>query len=355
MEHEIHVVCTGDLNDTRVAERLLQKRTMLAQVRGTARGPTVKTPLIHRSWFNLLVAGLVAGFLAWAIVEPYFDDETTDETRQVVQGFLFFSTVGGLAGLLIGTMDGLLARNYRRAARGASFGVLFGFVGGLVSTWASGVAILISASIVRMFGGTWDDPAHSFPAFFAIVVVRGIAWTVAGMAVGLGPGIALKSRELARNGFLGGMIGALIGGVLFDPINYFVSGGTFERGVEISRMVGMTVVAGGAGLMIGFVETVTKRAWLLMVEGPLKGKEFVLYKDITVLGSSPRSEVYLYKDPGIRPTHARIERIRDGYEVIAEDAQTGIMVNGVSLHRKRLSTGDEIQLGKVRFVYSGKQ
>ena len=31
------------------------------------------------------------------------------------------------------------------------------------------------------------------------------------------------------------MIGGAIGGLLFDPINYLLSGGTFETGVEVSR------------------------------------------------------------------------------------------------------------------------
>ena len=101
----------------------------------------------------------------------------------------------------------------------------------------------------------------------------------------------------------------------FDPVNYVVSGGTLESGVAVSRALGFAVVGATTGFMIGLVETLTKDAWLLMTEGHLKGKQFIVYKNPTVIGSSPKCEVYLFKDPSIEPMHAAIHTIRDGYEI----------------------------------------
>ena len=349
----IHI-SRNDIRSKVSYERIEQKKALNNQARLLEKNNQEKASLIHRGWFNLLIAGFVGGLLAWMIVEPIFDDNA-EGAQAIIQGFLFFSSVGGIAGILIGAMEGFLARNYQRALKGAFFGLAIGFGGGLVSTYVSGVATVIAATIgYGMVGDAISDPVHNFSGFFAIIVVRGIGWAIAGMTVGLGPGIALKSKELARNGFLGGMIGAVIGGVLFDPINWIVSGGTLETGVEISRAFGMTLVGAGAGLMIGLVESATKKAWLLMVEGPLKGKEFILYKDLTNIGSSPACEIYLYKDGAVEPYHAKIEKIRDGYELIDNKTRTGISINNTQMPRKSLATGDEIKIGKAKFIFSEK-
>ena len=140
------------------------------------------------------------------------------------------------------------------------------------------------------------------------------------------------------------MIGGAIGGMLFDPINYFVSGGTFDNGVSISRAIGFCVLGASTGLMIGMVETLSKEAWLIMTVGFLKGKQFIIYKNPTVIGSSPKCEIYLFKDPDIEPTHARINKLRDGYEI--EDmnsARSGTWINGIKINRQRLNNGDRFR------------
>lgn len=347
-------ISSHSLESPQVKDRIAQKRALLSQLQGTAvTTGNVKSALVHQSWFNLLIAGFLGAFLAWTLIEPYFDDDLAEGPRAIAQGFLLLSSVGGLAGLFIGTTEGLLARNYSRALKSGLYGLAVGFLGGLISTFVASISMGIILLIGVMFvGEAITDPTRNFWAFFVLIVARGIAWTLAGMTVGLGPGIALKSEQMVLNGFLGGMIGALIGGVLFDPINYLVSGGTFETGVEVSRCIGLSIIGAGAGLMIGLVERVTKRAWLLMIEGPLQGKEFILFKDVTMMGSSPKCEIYLYKDEAVEPCHAKIEKIRDGYEILDNKTAVGLSVNGANLTRKKLMTGDEIKIGKVRFVYS---
>ena len=88
------------------------------------------------------------------------------------------------------------------------------------------------------------DPTHHLSAIMMIMINRSFVWTIIGTTVGLGPGIGLKSKKLTLNGLVGGMIGGALGGLLFDPINYVISGGTFESGVEISRAIGFSVLGG---------------------------------------------------------------------------------------------------------------
>jgi hypothetical protein len=172
------------------------------------------------------------------------------------------------------------------------------------------------------------------------------------MALGLGPGIAVKSKKMVLNGFLGGMLGGLIGGLLFDPVNYLVSGGTLDTGVEVSRAVGSCAVGAGVGVMIGLVEMLTKDAWLLMTAGPLTGKQFIVYNNPTLIGSSPKCEVYLFKDPAIDPFHAAIHKMRDAYEIEDRNSGSGTYVNGERVTRRSLVNGDEIRIGRTVFAYS---
>ncbi len=312
-----------------------------------------KVSLIHRSWFYLMIAGALGAFIAWAVIEPYFDDEMVSVGSGFI-AFLLLLSVGGLTGLMIGCMEGILARNFFRALKAGGVGFLVGFGGGIASAIIAGLLMLFidPLGIAIVGRAAAADPASHLSGFLLLVIRRSLIWAVVCMAVGLGPGIALKAKKLIMNGFLGGLIGGAIGGFLFDPINYIVSGGTFMFGGEISRAVGFCVVGGCAGLMIGLVEMISKEAWLVMTEGPLKGKQFIIYRDPTVIGSSPRSEIYLFKDPLIEPAHAVIHTIRDGYEIEDKDTPDGTWINGQRIKRKRLTTGDEIRIGKTQFTYS---
>jgi hypothetical protein len=312
-----------------------------------------KVSLIHKSWFYLMVAGATGAFIAWAVFEPYFDDNMVSIGHSYI-AMLMLLSLGGLTGLMIGCMEGILARNFRQALKAGGLGFLIGFGGGFASTMVAGLlfTFLDPLGIAIIGREVAENPASYLSGFLFLVIRRSLIWAVVCMAVGLGPGIALKAKKLTMNGFLGGLIGGAIGGFLFDPINYIVSGGTFMFGAEVSRAIGFCVVGGCAGLMIGLVEMISKEAWLVMTEGPLKGKQFIIYRDPTVIGSSPRSEIYLFKDPSIEPVHAVIHTIRDGYEIEDKDTPGGTWINGQRIKRKRLMTGDEIRIGKAQFTYS---
>ncbi len=143
---------------------------------------------------------------------------------------------------------------------------------------------------------------------------------------------------------MGGLLGGLVGGLVFDPINIALA--TPET-AAVSRAVGFTVIGAMVGLFVGFVEQWTKTAWLMMRTGPLAGKQFILYQNPTVLGSSPKADVYLFKDEAIEPRHALIHNRGGRYEI--EDCNTpdGTYVNGIPVQKRLLQSGDQIVLGKT--------
>jgi hypothetical protein len=179
---------------------------------------------------------------------------------------------------------------------------------------------------------------------------RGLAWAMAGMAMGFGQGIALRSRRLLLYGFLGGLIGGLLGGLLFDPIDLLILGRD-KPSSAASRWIGFAVIGATVGLMIGIVERLARDAWLQMTHGPLIGKEFLVFKDVMRLGSSPRSEIYLFNDPAVASQHAVIRATGGIYEIENTCAQTPVCVNGRPVQRARLRHADRIALGRTVFVF----
>ncbi len=271
--------------------------------------------------------------------------------RQTFFAIALFPLVAALVGLMVGGVEGVVCRTFARAAWCGSVGLISGLIGGAISALVGGIIF----AFVGLLGADAADPTQSAGAFVLQMFRRGLAWTVAGMAMGLGQGFALKSNKLKLNGLIGGMVGGLLGGLLFDPINLLIAGKEMLAGAEVSRAIGLTLIGAVVGLMIGFTEMLTRDAWLKALEGPLRGKEFSFNRTPIRLGSSPQNEIYLFKDARIDPLHAEINKLRDTYEIDDRGSTTGTFVNGQRIRRHRLVDGDVIKIGDTEFRYSTRE
>ena len=93
-------------------------------------------------------------------------------------------------------------------------------------------------------------------------------------------------------------------------------------------MISLTVIGLAVGAMIGVVELLARDAWLRMVEGPLAGKEFLLFKDAMKLGSSPKCDIYLFNDPLVADVHATLRSVGDHCELENEHRPNPVLING---------------------------
>lgn len=266
--------------------------------------------------------------------------------QQLLFGFLLFPIIAGMVGLTIGAVEGIVCRTWARAAWSAAIGLAIGLVGGTLSVMAAG---LVYQGLGMLASNS--DPETSAPAFLFQMFRRGLGWTIAGMAMGLGQGFALKSSKLKFNGFVGGMVGGLLGGLLFDPIGLLLISHDVIPSAGISRAVGFTVIGGAVGLMIGLTDLLTRDAWLKVLRGPLQGKEFSFSRTPIRVGSSPKNEIYLFKDFKIDPFHAEIRKLRDTYEIVDGGSSTGTWVDGRRVERARLADGARIKIGDSEFSY----
>jgi hypothetical protein len=273
------------------------------------------------------------------------------ERRSSTASLLFFPVVAGLIGLFIGAVDGLVCRLMRRAVLGGLVGLLVGFVGGFISMFLAGI---VYTPLTKWATDNYTSTGLSTFGFVIQITGRTIAWGLAGTAMGLGQGIALRSRRLLIYGLLGGIIGGLLGGLAFDPIDLLLLGQD-KADAHWSRLIGLVVIGMSVGAMIGIVELLARDAWLRMTEGPLSGKEFLIFKDSMNVGSSPRSDIYLFNDNAVLGHHATLRAVGDECEIESKDKVQQVLVNSRPTHVARLRHGDKITIGRTSFVFEKRQ
>ncbi|MEZ6058580.1 MAG: FHA domain-containing protein [Planctomycetaceae bacterium] len=329
-------------------EEVLEAQAYLSRDVGEVEQLSWIQKALYSSWMYLAFWGMVGGLIGWGCLEPFFDDnEFAEESGStLVAALLMFPVVAGCVGLFLGAAEGVMCRNTLRAVKSGAVGLGVGFVGGLVALIPTGIVFSIMTNIAISFDdhrGMEGMPTGM--AFLILMMGRAMAWAIIAIPAGIGQGIAIKERKVVLNGLLGAVMGGFIGGMAFDPISVALV--TEDGQATYSRGVGFAVIGCVVGLLIGLVEGWTKNAWLLMRKGPLAGKQFVMFKDTTVLGSSPKAEIYLFKDDAIEPKHAVIYNRGGRFEI--EDCGTpdGTYVNGVAIKRTYLKPGDQIVLGKT--------
>lgn len=320
-------------------------------------GPVSDQPwlvrVIYANWFYLAICAMAGGLVGWGLLEPWFDDNRPDVEFDPA-AILMFPVVASSIGLFLGAAEGLICRNPLRALRCGAVGLGVGFVGGIVALVPTGIVFSIMSEVALSL---WDEQQdEAMPGGLALLVLmmgRGAAWCIAAIPAGMGQGIALRERKVIINGLVGAVLGGLAGGVLFDPISLVLM--TSDGQATYSRGVGFAVIGLFVGLFVGLVEGWTKTAWLLMQQGPLAGKQFIMFRDSTVLGSSPKADIYLFKDDAIEPRHAVITNRAGRFEI--EDCQTpdGTYVNGIPVVRNVLQDGDQIVLGKTVLEFSMRE
>ena len=346
-------ISTSDLHTSDVDSYVETQNYMRRDI-----GPVSDQPwlvrVIYANWFYLAVCSMVGALIAWAILEPWVDDNEMEGDKVNLAAILLFPAAAAFVGLFLGAGEGIICRNYTRAAKSGAIGLAVGFVGGLIALVPTGIVFTAMREIAFSL---WDDPQpNTMPTGLALLVLmmgRAAAWSIVAIPAGMGQGIALGERKVILNGVVGAVLGGLVGGLLFDPISLVLT--SADGQATFSRAVGFAAIGTSVGLFVGLVEGWTKTAWLLMKKGPLAGKQFILFRDTTVLGSSPKADIYLFKDDAIEPRHAVIINRAGRFEI--EDCNTpdGTYVNGIPVTRTVLNDADQIVLGKTVLEFSFRE
>jgi hypothetical protein len=291
-----------------------------------------KGSILLQGWFYLGVAGLVGALLGWGLCEPWFVDHQGGRWWQT---FVLMGLVVTLQCVAYGVAESVVERSPKKALLRGGLAVPLGVVISAFISIVAGFVFVIGTSIVVSMG---VETARN-PAFW---ITRGIAWMVLGVAAGAVYGIVGMSGKKAYYGILGGIIGAGLGGMLFDPIALLTKGGAPSRGV------GFALLGLATGVAMGLVESALKDRWLYVTAGPLAGKQFILYKPRTVMGSDQSCDIYLFKDTNILKEHALVE-LAGSRIMLRAIGQT--YVNGQPVRQQVLMSGAVVQIGRYAFRY----
>ena len=284
-------------------------------------------------------------FVALLTNESLSDAEKTLRVEQLREeqetidfvGTILFCCAGGMViAVFLCIADSVVSKNLRQAVINGSVGLCLGMLGGLV------VGLFINKLYQAMGGGSAESGVA------VQVAARAIGWAILGLFLAVAPGIVMKSPKKLFIGLAGGFLGGLIGGVLFDVVVWTI-------GVDwLSRLAGLVAIGAIAGLGTGLIENAAKTGWMRVVSGLIAGKQFILYKNPTIIGSSPQCEIYLFKDTQVAPQHAAIRKIPQGYELQDLKSHGGTFVNGAPINRVRLKNNDEIQIAGTTFLFQEK-
>jgi ubiquitin-protein ligase len=277
-----------------------------------------------------------------------FDVDLTDaEINDLIAGSMCVSTALWSAvlalflGLLLGVGEGVYYGSARKcvlyAFVGAGISLVLGFISGYVA----------QAMYSSMLGG---DAVNFLSGF-----IRGLAWALMGLGIGLGAGLIRRDGKRVLYCALGGLAGGFLGGFLFNGVNELFNN-LFDVGANDTgtgaRAVGIIVMGILIGLGVGLLEQFAKRAWLKVIRGAFEGKEYLIFAGTTAIGSTGKNAIVLFKDKLVGPHHCDI--VLEGRKYVLVDAGTpmGTTVNGMRVARHILRQGDSIAVGNSVLMFN---
>lgn len=295
-----------------------------------------KSNVFLQGWFYLGLAGMLGALAGWGICEPWFTDGNNRPTWANI--FLVPIMVGTLC-LAFGVAESVVERSFKKSVQRAALALPLGLVFGFIVNILANVIYTIGVTISVQAGATTErNPS--------LWIARSIGWMIFGVAGGAVYGLVSWVGKMAVYGILGGVIGAGLGGFVFDPIAVATHGGA------PSRAIGFALTGLATGIGMGVIESALKDRWLYVTAGPLAGKQFILYKPATTIGSDQRCDIYLFKDQSILPQHAILEQRGPRLQLTAIGE---VSIAGVPVHKQVLQSGAGLRIGRYGFRYQEKQ
>ena len=281
----------------------------------------------------VLASGVVAGLLAWPFVE------LLHSVQSVFPSYLLFTVLSGAVfgvffGLSFGSVDGVTGGVGARKWMGLATGAIGGLAGGAIAGLAGQTIYLGLGQRVL------QSPDAATVGF---VVARGLGWAIMGLIIGSVEGLRLRSGKRAAVGALGGFTGGLLGGLVVEygmaafPLSWWIR----PAG---SVLLGLLLAAGFAAIERTFL-----LGTLVLVTGPLRGREYPLPPGRTTIGSSLTDTISLPPYEGLSTRHAVVTGDRGGLRIERGDEQVSLMINEDPVERADLKYDDVIDVGAARF------
>lgn len=260
------------------------------------------------------------------------------------QGYFMHGAIWGAAGTFFAILffiglqafeEQSLKKMVRMSVIGAPLGVIVGICTGLAAYW---LYLEIGQEVRPIDEFDW---------------IRGAAWALSFIGIGLVVGVTFRSIQKGINGALGGVVGAMFGGGIFPLVSSAATTSASDTGT-LARLAAFVILGLAAGAAIGLADAVRKNLWLQIATGGMAGKQFIVYQQNAVLGSSPAADITLIKDPEIAGLHVRLIQRPGGtgFEVLS--GASDVLLNGEQTRSGKLSDGALLQVGGTVLQFGEK-
>jgi pSer/pThr/pTyr-binding forkhead associated (FHA) protein len=303
------------------------------------------------------LAGLVGGAIGWLPVEIADHGQTLNQatsTGQRIGDFVAMALMAGVIGGLIVAAEGtslpfvsqptfpfvalsVTPQAKRRFLRGFILCFILSFPANYCANGLFNWILQISG---------WNPGQPGFD--FSVVIARTLGWALMGAMLGVGVGLSTLSLGNVVKGFAGGWVGGFVGGLLFDLI------GIVSQSGWTSRLVTLSAIGLSIGLFIGFVQELTKAAWLAIEAGRLRGRQYRIEGVTAMMGRAEENPIGLFGDPGVQPRHAVISRQGANFSIRNLAVQEGTFVNGNRIETVELHDGDRIRISNYEMSFHSR-
>lgn len=303
----------------------------------------------HKRVYYYFLLGAAGSLTGW-----YLAALSLDNLTQLQQRAIFGAMLGGLIGMAVAGYDGITTRSFVRFARFGGIGLA---VGGLTGALALALVEWLYAQILQ------PTDAEEIPAARSIFIGL-LCWLLLGGMIGLGA-VINKGTQIYK-GFLGGLTGAMIGGLIYE-IARVENSGLVES--LLVKAISLGLLGGAIGASVALITTALQSAWFEVTDGKLKGRIYDITKYVDakmgsksagLIGSDANAAwIYLPGDSEVLPRHAEI-RYADGAPMLTvfEDNKRANRPTRVNSHNVSasmpLSDGDRVQIGGTTLVYHQK-
>lgn len=279
-------------------------------------------------FYSAVLAGWAA-FAAWLLAEFGVLGRLPEGVAPVA--------VGAIVGAAIGA-----AVNLAAALGGGGFASLG--LRGLIGFFGGAVGGCLGTALGNLVYGVGAESGAGW-------ILRGVGWMLVGLGIGVIEGLQERSIAKIRNGLIGGALGGLAGGLLFDPLAGMVVSAT---GMS-SRATAFVVLGLAIGGCIGLAQVVMRQAWLTVVDGYRPGRQLLLSRPTTIIGRAEHLPLPLIgtMNAGLAPEQLSIHRQAHGGFVLEDLAGGGMTAVNQQPIRGPVSLrdGDLIRVGpnSIRF------
>jgi hypothetical protein len=295
---------------------------------------------------NSIVAAAVAAIAGWAAFRLFFanPEATTDLVKQTAMEVALF---GAVFAAVFAAWDDARSGLWESAGRSALAGLALGAICGAIS---GAIAQVIFEQLVENILEEADSISDLVDTYSSakFYLTRALAWAVFGAGAGLSLGVVQRSSRKALNAAVGGAIGGALGGAAYHYAGLHVND------EAMSQLIGFGVVGIGIGIAIGLVEVARRQAWLKVTGGGMVGKEFIVYHQVTNIGSAPKCEITLIKDSYVAPFHCRIDDHGGRYAISAYE-NNQVSINGTPVTSHWLRAGDAVEVGATTLHYQERR